>query len=65
MAKKAKINPGIDPHWPADDDHGNHPVSELVADRQGSLSPYGDLEFPLESSGYVHPTTEINRDYRP
>ncbi len=65
MAKKAKINPGIDPHWPADDDLGNHPVSELVADRQGSLSPYGDLAFPLESVGYKHPVTEINRDYRP
>lgn len=65
MAKKAKQNPGIDPHWPADDDLGNHPVSELVADRQGSMSPYGDLAFPLESSGYVHPVTEINRDYRP
>lgn len=53
----------IDPHWPQDDDNGQHPVSEIAADRQGALSPYGDLTFPLSSAdlGYDHPTTEINR----
>lgn len=61
MAKKAEDNGRIDPNWPADDDHGNHPVSELVADRQGAMSPYGDITFPLADVGYVHPVTEINK----
>lgn len=60
MAKKGD-NGRIDPHWPADDDLGHHPVSELAADRQGALSPYGDLVFPLESVPYEHPVTEINK----
>jgi hypothetical protein len=50
----------IDPTWPAEVD-GGHPVSELAADRQGALSPYGDLEFPLEAVPYEHPVTEINK----
>ena len=61
MAKgeKAKKN-GIDPSWPAAKP-GEHPVSELAADRQGALSPFGDITFPLENVPYVHPETEINR----
>lgn len=50
---------GIDPTWPAAE--GEHPVSELAADRQGALSPFGDLTFPLDAVSYVHPETEINR----
>jgi hypothetical protein len=50
----------IDPSWPKVPD-GEHPVSELAADRQGALSPYGDVTFPLESVPYVHPETEINK----
>ena len=52
----------IDPHWPHGDG-GEHPVSEIAADRQGALSPYGDITFPLpaEELGYVHPVTEINK----
>ena len=52
----------IDPTWPGDDDEGKHPVSEVTADRQGALSPFGELTFPLppEELGYVHPVTEIN-----
>lgn len=61
MAKKGGNTGRIDPYWPADDDHGQHPVSELAADRQGALSPYGDLVFPLESVPYEHPVTEINK----
>ena len=61
MAKKGAKDHRIDPHWPADDDHGNHPVSELVADRQGALAPWGDLVFPLDSVPYTHPQTEINK----
>ncbi len=61
MAKKGANTGRIDPNWPADDDNGQHPVSELAADRQGALSPYGDLVFPLEDAGYTHPVTEINK----
>lgn len=61
MAKKGADTGRIDPNWPADDDNGHHPVSELAADRQGALSPYGDLSFPLDAVPYVHPETEINK----
>jgi hypothetical protein len=52
----------IDPAWPQVRD-GSHPVSELTADRQGALSPYGDLSFPMsaDSVPYRHPVTEINK----
>lgn len=58
MAKDDKSH-YIDPHWP----DVEHPVSEVAADRQGALSPYGDLAFPLpvEQVGYEHPVTEINK----
>lgn len=49
----------VDPAWPEVDD-GEHPVSELAADRQGSLSPFGEITFPQPSVPYVHPETEIN-----
>lgn len=59
MAKKAQR---IDPTWPQHQE-GEHPVSELAADRQGALSPFGDITFPLPADeiGYEHPVTEINR----
>jgi hypothetical protein len=52
-----------DPTWPADPTRGEHPVTELASDRQGSLSPFGDLTFPLpeDQVPYVHPVTVINR----
>ncbi|MPY77221.1 MAG: hypothetical protein GEV04_01750 [Actinophytocola sp.] len=50
----------IDPAWPQAQD-SDHPVSELAADRQGSLSPFGEVTFPLESVPYEHPETEINK----
>jgi hypothetical protein len=50
----------IDPTWPQQPD-GGHPVSELAASVQGSLSPFGDVEFPLDEVPYVHPVTEINK----
>lgn len=50
----------IDPNWP-EVGEDQHPVSELAADRQGALSPYGDLTFPLDSVPYEHPETEINK----
>ncbi|PRX50262.1 hypothetical protein B0I33_102381 [Prauserella shujinwangii] len=50
----------IDPSWP-ETREGEHPVSELAADRQGALSPFGDVTFPLEQVPYEHPETEINK----
>lgn len=50
----------VDPHWP-NPEEVEHPVSELAADRQGALSPFGDVTFPLESVPYEHPETEINK----
>jgi hypothetical protein len=61
VAKKGGNTGRIDPYWPADDDNGQHPVSELASDRQGASSPYGDLVFPLEAVPYEHPVTEINK----
>jgi hypothetical protein len=60
---KAKHPDRVDPAWPGEDDLGKSPVSEVAADRQGALSPFGDLVFPLsaEELGYQHPETEINR----
>ena len=49
-----------DPAWPQLPD-GEHPVTELAAAVQGPLSPYGDMQFPLEEVPYVHPHTEVNR----
>ena len=62
MAKgdNGKKSERIDPAWPKVPD-GEHPVTELAADRQGALSPFGDLTFPLDSVPYVHPETEINK----
>ncbi len=58
MAGKSTKN--VDPTWPVLPE-GQHPVTEINADRQGALSPFGDVAFPLESVPYTHPTTIINR----
>ena len=52
-----------DPRWPADVSRDEHAVTELVSDRQGSLSPFGEVSFPLpeDEVPYVHPVTVINR----
>ncbi len=59
---KAPKTKYVDNGWPATgpDDHA---VSELVSDRTGALSPFGELVFPVPSDDlpYVHPVTEINR----
>ncbi len=59
MAKRARR---VDPGWPTGP-VGEHALSEFNTDRQGSLSPFGELEFPLERDEipYIHPTTVINR----
>jgi hypothetical protein len=59
VAKGEKKHKGIDPTWPGE--AGEHPVTELASDRQGALSPFGDITFPLDTVPYVHPETEINR----
>ncbi len=60
MPRKRKK--AVDPGWPQVQD-GDHAVSEFNADRQGALSPFGEVEFPLPGSElpYQHPTTVINR----
>lgn len=60
MAKQADRKRTPDPNWPTSEDDHDHPVTELAADRQGSLSPYGEVAFPVTETPYVHPETEIN-----
>jgi hypothetical protein len=52
----------VDNGWPTTDPD-DHAVSELVCDRTGALSPFGDLVFPVPSNDlpYVHPVTVVNR----
>ena len=49
-----------DPAWPHLPE-GEQPVTELTCEVQGNLSPFGELEFPLDEIPYVHPVTEVNR----
>jgi len=62
VAKAKDRSHRIDPTWPKLSPE-DHPVNELAAHVAGSLSPFGDLEFPLsaEQLGYEHPVTEINK----
>jgi hypothetical protein len=62
-AKKAKKTDGHDPRWPSASYEGGHAISELASDRQGSLSPFGEEEFPVpaETLPYIHPVTVVNR----
>ncbi|CAN5362271.1 hypothetical protein BH20ACT5_BH20ACT5_06630 [soil metagenome] len=53
----------IEPTWYSSDD-GHPPLTELLAENQGALSPFGeDTVFPLPVSAinYVHPTDKPNR----
>jgi hypothetical protein len=50
----------IDPTWPVPPDEG-HAVTELAASMQGSLSPFGDVQFPVDEVPYEHPVTELNQ----
>lgn len=64
MQAMAQQNSYVDPGWPAVADEGDHPVTELVAARAGSLSPFGEdtaFPVPVETLPYVHPVTVINR----
>ncbi|MBE9374045.1 hypothetical protein IQ251_06245 [Saccharopolyspora sp. HNM0983] len=61
MAGKSK-HERIDPSWPKLPDPKDA-VSEFVSDKQGALSPFGELAFPMsaETVPYEHPVTEINK----
>jgi len=52
----------VDNGWPTTDPD-DHAVSELVTDRTGALSPFGELAFPLPTDDlpYLHPVTDVNR----
>ena len=52
----------VDNGWPTTDPD-DHAVSELVSDRTGALSPFGELVFPLPTDDlpYLHPVTVVNR----
>jgi hypothetical protein len=55
---KARKEKYVDPGWPTTDPD-DHAVSELVTDRTGALSPFGEVAFPVpaEDLPYVHPVT--------
>jgi hypothetical protein len=59
---KASNTKYVDNGWPTTDPD-DHAVSELVSDRTGASSPFGELDFPLPSADlpYVHPVTVVNR----
>jgi hypothetical protein len=59
---KARKTRYVDNGWPTTDPD-DHAVSELVTDRTGALSPFGELAFPLPSDDlpYLHPVTVVNR----
>lgn len=61
MAGKKKQE-RIDPSWPKLEDPKDA-VSEFLADKQGALSPFGDVTFPLTEGSvpYEHPSTVINK----
>lgn len=67
MAKPGKKTHLTEPSWFASDD-GGPPLTELLAENQGSLSPFGeDTTFPLPTSAlrYEHTTDKPNRpDYQ-
>lgn len=52
----------VDNGWPTTDPD-DHAVSELVTDRTGASSPFGEVVFPLPSDDlpYLHPVTVVNR----
>lgn len=53
----------VEPTWFGSED-GGPPLTELLAENQGALSPFGeDARFPLPASevNYQHPTAKPNR----
>ncbi len=63
MAGKVKKTKLTEPTWFASED-GGPPLTELLAENQGSLSPFGeDVTFPMPTNSlrYEHPTSKPNR----
>ncbi|MEJ7702487.1 MAG: hypothetical protein WKF47_01860 [Geodermatophilaceae bacterium] len=65
MASRSDKGKGklVEPTWFASED-GGPPLTELLAENQGALSPFGDdATFPLPTSEltYQHPTAKPNR----
>jgi len=62
VADKSKKPRYVDNGWPTRDPD-EHAVSELASDRVGSLSPFGDIVFPLPASDlpYLHAVTVVNK----
>ena len=64
MAKRGKKNAHLtEPTW-GQSEGGGPPLTELVAEMAGSLSPFGeDHSFPLPADRlrYAHPTDKPNR----
>ena len=53
----------VEPTW-FGSEYGGPPLTELLAENQGALSPFGeDATFPLPTSEltYQHPTAKPNR----
>ena len=53
----------VEPSW-FESAAGGPPLTELLAENQGSLSPFGeDVQFPMPLSAlrYEHPTDKPNR----
>ena len=64
MAKDVENIGRANPAWPTNTPGNGHPVTEISSKLTGAASPFGDeLVLPLkaEETGYVHPTTRINR----
>ena len=64
MAKDVENIGRANPAWPANTPGNGHPVTEISSKLTGASSPFGDeliLPVPAEQTGYVHPTTRINR----
>lgn len=62
MAGEYQRSDRIDPAWPATSEQ-DHPVAELASSLQGASSPFGEVEFPLETVPYVHPQTRRNVEH--
>ncbi len=62
MTPVAENKKYVDNGWP-EVPEGEHAISEFAANVSGSLSPFGDVTFPLpvDELPYIHPKTTVNR----
>ena len=54
LAGLLRLRPDLAVPPPAD-------LTVLATDVQGNLSPFGEIQFPLDEVPYTHPHTEVNR----